>query len=122
MFGSINAINKNYAIVNLLSNKKELGDLLNMHVIFEDNDKRILGEIEDIGEKEAKINFLGEINDTSFIGGLIKKPNLDASVRPINESELAILVGGDKESFRRSVWIGWACRHKGNGYPWHTGR
>lgn len=103
MFGSINAINKNYAIVNLLSNKKELGDLLNMHVIFEDNDKRILGEIEDIGEKEAKINFLGEINDTSFIGGLIKKPNLDASVRPINESELAILVGGDKESFNLGV-------------------
>ena len=103
MFGSIKAINKNYAIVNLATDAKNLGDILNLHVIFEDKDKRILGEVEDIDGSSVKINFLGEINDKNFIGGLIKKPSLDASVRVINEKELHVLVGGDKMSFTLGV-------------------
>ena len=103
MFGNIKAINKNYAIVNLTIDAKNLGDILNLHVIFEDKDKRILGEVEDIDGSSVKINFLGEINDTNFVGGLIKKPSLDAKVRIINEKELHVLVGGDKMSFTLGV-------------------
>lgn len=103
MFGNIKAINKNYAIVSLTTDAKALGDILNLHVIFEDKDKRILGEVEDIDGSSVKINFLGEINNKSFIGGLIKKPSLDASVRIINQNELHVLVGGDEKSFTLGV-------------------
>ena len=103
MFGNIKAINKNYAIVNLATDAKALGDILNLHVIFEDKDKRILGEVEDIDGASVKINFLGEISDTNFVGGLIKKPNLDANVRVINQKELHVLVGGDNQSFTLGV-------------------
>ncbi len=99
MFGNIKAINKNSAVVNIEMDKKLVGDLLNMHVVFVDDDKKILGEVEDIGDGTAKINFLGEMTETSFIGGLLKKPTLDAKVRIIDERELAILVGGDDKSF-----------------------
>ena len=80
MFGNIKTINKNSAIVELTIERKLMGDLLNMHVVFVDDDKKILGEVEDIGDTTAKINFLGEITDTNFIGGLIKKPTLEARV------------------------------------------
>lgn len=103
MFGNIIAINKNYALVSVTAEKKTLGDLLNMHVIFEDNNKKILGEIEDLKEDYVKINFLGEITEHNFLGGLVKKPSLDASVRAINSQELEILVGGDNESFTLGV-------------------
>ncbi len=103
MFGSIIAINKNSALVEITVDKKMMGDLLNMHVVFVDDDKKILGEVEDISDGKAKINFLGELTETNFIGGLLKKPTLDASVRIINEQELAILVGGDNESFTLGV-------------------
>ncbi len=103
MFGNIKTINKNSAIVELTIERKLMGDLLNMHVVFVDDDKKILGEVEDIGDTTAKINFLGEITDTNFIGGLIKKPTLEASVRIINEQELNVLVGGDDKSFTLGV-------------------
>lgn len=99
MFDKIIKINKNSAVVSLKEKNNLIGDLLNLHVIFEDNDKKILGEVEDINETEVKINFLGEINDNSFIGGLVKKPSLDANVRVINDDELKVLVGEEDESF-----------------------
>ncbi len=103
MFGNIKAINKNSALVEIEMDKKLVGDLLNMHVVFVDDDKKILGEVEDIGDGTAKINFLGEMTERNFIGGLLKKPTLDAKVRIINESELAVLVGGDDKSFTLGV-------------------
>lgn len=103
MFGNILAINKNYAIVSLLTDAKNLGDILNLHVVFIDDDKKILGEIEDIESNKIKINFLGELTDTSFIGGLIKKPSLNSQIRVINNEELNILVGGDTKCLTLGV-------------------
>lgn len=103
MFGNILAINKNYAIVSLLVDAKNLGDILNLHVVFIDKDKKILGEVEDIEGSSVKINFLGELTATSFLGGLIKKPSLNATVRVINEDELKILVSQDKNSLTLGV-------------------
>lgn len=103
MFGNILAINKNYAIVSLLVDAKNLGDILNLHVVFIDKDKKILGEVEDIEGSSVKINFLGELTTTSFLGGLIKKPSLNATVRVINEDELKILVSQDKNSLTLGV-------------------
>ena len=37
-------------------------DLMNMHVVFEDDDKKILGEVEDISSTLVKIRFLGDFS------------------------------------------------------------
>ena len=103
MFGNILAINKNYAIVSLLVDAVNLGDILNLHVVFIDNDKKILGEVEDIEGNSVKVNFLGELTKTSFLGGLIKKPSLNSSVRVINEEELKILVSSSKKALTLGV-------------------
>ena len=62
-----------------------------------------MGEIESILEDTVKISFLGELTEDDFIGGLIKKPSLDAKVRIINEQELKILTGSDVKSLRLGV-------------------
>ena len=51
MFKEITAISKNYAIVKV--NNIIADDLLNLNVVFEENNKKILGEIEEIINGEA---------------------------------------------------------------------
>ena len=89
MFKEIIAISNNYAIVRIDSIIND--DLLNLNVIFEEDNKKILGEIAEIINNEAKINFLGEFCDNKFYDGIIRKPSTKANIRIINASELAEL-------------------------------
>ena len=91
MFKEIVAISKNYAIVKIDSVIND--DLLNLNVVFEEQNKKILGEIEEIIGNEAKINFLGEFHGDKFYDGIIRKPSTKASIRIINANELAELTG-----------------------------
>ena len=90
MFERIVTISKNYALVKLSGMVSE--DLLNYNVVFED-DKKILGEIEEVEGENIKITFLGEFINNKFYSGIIRKPSLNATVRIINAQELAELVG-----------------------------
>ena len=60
MFKEITSISKNYAICKIDSVIND--DLLNLNVIFEEENKKILGEIEEINNGEVTIKFLGEFN------------------------------------------------------------
>mgnify|MGYP004577644639 FL=1 len=73
-------------------------NLMNMHVIFEDNGRTIIGEVEDIDNKKVTIHFLGEIINDKFIAGLIMKPSLNSKIRLITGDELKYLVGNDTEN------------------------
>ena len=91
MFKEITAISKNYAIVKV--NNIIADDLLNLNVVFEENNKKILGEIEEIINGEAKINFLGEFHGDKYYDGIIRKPSTNAKIRIINANELALITG-----------------------------
>ncbi len=100
MFKEITAVSKNFAMVKIENTTTD--DLLNMNVIFEDN-KKILGEIEEIDGDEVKISFLGEFHEGKFFGGIIRKPSLNAKIRLINEDELAELTGANDD---KSMMLG----------------
>ena len=53
MFKEIVAISKNYAIVKIDNMVND--DLLNLNVVFEEENKKILGEIEEVNNNEVKI-------------------------------------------------------------------
>lgn len=91
MFEKILSITKNNAIVKVSNNIGD--DILNYNVILEDKDKKILGEIDEIVNGEAKISFLGEFIDNRFYSGIIRRPTLNAVIRIINRQELGELVG-----------------------------
>lgn len=93
MFGRIVYISDNVAHVSIPKDAPVIMNLMNMHVVFEDETKRIMGEVEDISAEIIKIRFLGEITDDKFIGGVLRKPNLTATTRIINENELKIIMG-----------------------------
>ena len=91
MFKRILAISKNYALVEIDSLISE--DLLNYYVVFIDNEKKFLGEINEIDGNRVKITFLGEFIDNRFISGIIRKPSLTSNIRIINDMELNELMG-----------------------------
>ena len=51
-------------------------DLLNINLIFEDNGKKILGEVEEVEGNQIKVNFLGEFVDDKFNSGIIRRLTL----------------------------------------------
>lgn len=96
MFGKIIYISDNVAHIEIPEGTPIAENLMNMHVVFEDDKKKILGEIEDISEKIIKVGFLGEISNGRFIGGVIRKPTLSSAIRIITKEELALIIGEDK--------------------------
>ncbi len=101
MFGKIVYISDNLAHVAIPEGTPVAMNLMNMHVIFEDDKKKILGEVEDISADMIKIRFLGEIVGDRFVGGVIRKPTLSANIRIISKEELKLVMGdaNNKNSF-----------------------
>ena len=93
MFGKIIYISDNTAHISIPEGMPVATNLMNMHVVFEDENKKILGEVDDVSKEVIKVTFLGEITDKGFIGGVIRKPTLEAKLRIINNDELKMIVG-----------------------------
>ncbi len=98
MFGKIVFISDTEAHVKIAAEGGLNTNIMNMHVVFEDGDKKVLGEVEDINDEIIKIRFLGEITNGKFIGGVIRKPTFNASLRLITPEEVGMLVGEDTPS------------------------
>ena len=71
MFGKILYISDSMAYVQNLAGSNVQADLMNMHVIFESNGERILGEITEVNSSEIKIRFLGEYQGNRFLNGVM---------------------------------------------------
>ena len=96
MFGKIVYISDTVAHISIPEGTPVASNLMNMHVVFEDANKKILGEVEDIDQKIIKVSFLGEIVNGRFVGGVIRKPTLQANLRLITKEELNLIIGEDK--------------------------
>ena len=105
MFGEIIDIFDNFVII---ENKTQVIDTnyLNIHVIFSDNNRRIVGEIVSIDKKEIKILLVGEIINDTFINGVVRKPNLSGGCRVIYKSELECLLGRQDTDNTEAFYIG----------------
>lgn len=96
MFEKITYISDEGATVRVKEGAQLVMNLMNLHVVFEDEKKKILGEVDDLTANEVKIHFLGEMVDGKFVGGVIRKPNLNANVRVITPQEMESIVGVNK--------------------------
>ena len=93
LFGLIKFISGNVAHVANIASAEEMGDLMNVHVVFEAEDQYILGEVEEVTDEVTKIRFLGEFSNGRYLSGVIRKPVLNSLIRKINDEELKAIVG-----------------------------
>ena len=98
MFGKILYVSDNMAYIDGNNSSEIHDDLLNLHLIFEHNDQKILGEIVEIKDDKIHVNFLGEFISGKFYNGLLRKASLNSKIRTINTQELIQLIGVESKT------------------------
>ena len=101
MFERITYISNDGCNVKLTNGGDVAQNLMNMHLIFEDDTKKILGEVDDLDGDTLKAHFLGEISNGRLLGGTIRKPTLDAKIRMIDRSEIPMITGSDEAGWMK---------------------
>lgn len=103
MFGKIRYIDDITAVVDINKDNMVVPNLMNLHVVFENDTDKLLGEVKKVDTETVHIDLLGQFVENRFIAGTIKKPTLDSKVRVINDDELNIILGKDDE---KSLYLG----------------
>lgn len=98
MLGKIIEIVDNQVIVQLTIDISSQSNLVNLHVVFEDGTKKIIGEIVNVNQTQMIINIVGELREKSFLPGLSSKPSFKSVVRIITLAELESVLGSQVPS------------------------
>ena len=93
MLGKIYEITNNQVLVKLAIDLNNQVNLVNMHVVFEEGDNKIVGEIVSATTDTLTINIVGEIRDIFFYPGTNTKPAFKSTVRIITLEELQLILG-----------------------------
>ena len=103
MFGKILNITDSTVEVELIKTGEIIPNLMNLHVVFFDDNSKLLGEVHSIKDNSICIDLKGEFVGEKFIAGTIKKPTLSSKIRVINEEELNVILGTNNEE---NIYIG----------------
>ncbi len=93
MFGKILYIGESIAHIENKSVEDSATDLMNLHIVFEAPNQKILGEVSELNKDIIKVRLLGEYINSKYVNGLLRKPLLNSVIRIINGEELLELVG-----------------------------
>ena len=92
MFERIIKINDRGAEIKLAGNEQEI-NLLGLHLVFENSDKKVVCEIDSVVEDKVIAHFIGEIIDNKFYNGVIHKPDTNSSIRLMKDDEIEMIIG-----------------------------
>lgn len=92
MFDKIIYIGENDARIKIKDDAKITTDIMNMPLVIEDSKKKILSEVKDLSQNEVSVRLLGEIVNGRFVGGVLRKPSMDSSIRTLNDDEYTLIL------------------------------
>ncbi len=93
MVGKIFGISDLQVDIELSVDEELKKHLVNFHVVFDMDDRKIVGEVSSVSVTDASINLIGEITGNKFIPGISKKPFFGSACRLITGEELALIIG-----------------------------
>lgn len=100
MLGRIEEIIDNSVTIKLGFNINEQPNLVNLHIIFEDEtNRKVVAEIANTNQTTMTANIVGEINSNRFIPGSSSKPSFRSKIRMITTEELELIYGKQKLEF-----------------------
>lgn len=101
MFGKIVYINDDLVHIKIDKSDNIVSNLMNVNIVFEDQNRKILGEVVNVAEDMIKVHMQGEIENGRFIAGVLSKPTMTSSIRIINNEELKLIIGEESsKNFR----------------------
>ena len=92
MLGTIIGIEENQVLLKLAIDVENFNNLINIHVVMEEGNRKIVGEIINIKEGIAYINLLGEIININFVFGVIVKPAFSSTVKLISKEKIPMII------------------------------
>jgi hypothetical protein len=101
MLGKIISIKENIVEIELSIDISKVRNLINYHIIFEDNNIKMVGEINNINAHTALVTLIGEIENNIFYAGVNKKPSFSSNCRVVNKDELDAIIGNDKTAVKK---------------------
>ncbi len=107
MLGSILEIIDNDVIVDLAIDITKQPNIVGLHVIFEDNNKMIVGEIENVNRETMKVKIVGEFVAGKFMPGINSRPSFNANIRIVDMNELASLLG-PQQTTDNTLFLGYS--------------
>lgn len=105
MLGRIQEIIDNTVIVRLEIDINQQPNLVGLHIVFEDSNKKIVAEIENANQQTLTANIIGELLGTSFVPGSSTKPSFKSNVRIIQLNELEVFLG-HQQTTKDEVYLG----------------
>lgn len=93
MIGSIIEIIDNRVLIKLAIDINKQPNLVCLHVVFEDETKKIVAEIVNVSQTEMTAVIVGELGENSFIPGATKRPSFKSSIRLVTLEELELMLG-----------------------------
>ncbi len=112
MIGKILNIDGDHVTIKLAIDITAQTNLVGVHVVFEDGNVKIVGEIVSISKETAVIAIAGEIKDTYFVPGSSSKPSFKSTCRVIIMNELALILGDQKITDTTRTYFGKSTIYK----------
>ena len=106
MLGKIIGIEDNTVKLELAVKLEETQSIMNMYVLVEDSEKKIVGEITDIKDGLAYINLLGEFTGNKFLFGVSKKPAFSATTKLISQDNMKYVIGMPNYDDKKDLYLG----------------
>ena len=113
MLGNIIGIVENEVLLKLAIDINKFENLINVHVVMEDNGRVIVGEIIDIKDNVAHINLLGEIINNKFVFGVIVKPSFSSIVKLISKEKIPMVIGVENYQENIDIYLGMSPIYQG---------
>ena len=113
MLGTIIGIEENIVLIRVNIELDKYQSLLNLHVIMEDRQNKIVGEIDNIKDGIAYVNLLGEFKNNEFVFGVIKKPSFGATVKLISKERIPLIIGVDNYKENKELYLGTSPIYEG---------
>ena len=106
MLGKIVGIQENTVFLKLNIKLEEMQNIINLYVLLEDNDKKIIGEVVDIKGDIASINLVGELANDKFLFGVSKKPSFKSTSKLISKERINSILGMPDYNDKKDLYIG----------------
>ena len=105
MFGKILGFDQSKII---LENNNGIADTnyIGYHVVFPEQDHKIVGEIVGIDATKITVLLIGEIINNRFSSGVLKKPSMNTTCRIIFKSELESILGSQNYLDKNNLLFG----------------
>lgn len=111
--GKIVDINGNNVILKIDFDVTKYGNLMNVHTVFDDGQKKIVGEILKVTTDTLTIAVIGEMADNRFIPGISVKPSFASSVRVVSQEELSLILGPQEIVDNNQIYFGRSSVYNG---------